>query len=194
EMLRSKSMDRDSYDSGDWFNRLDFSYARTGWGSGLPIADKNADRWAMMKPLLANEELVPGRGDIEATVRVFEDLLRIRRSSPLFRMREAREVQARVRFENTGPESVPGLIVMSLNDRVPGPPDADPVREELVLVFNATPDAKEWMSMGRAGMAGRLHAVQANGADPVVRGAAYDAAAGTFRVPAWTTAVFEFLE
>src|SRR5690606_11825356 len=26
DMLRSKSLDRDSYDSGDWFNRLDFTY------------------------------------------------------------------------------------------------------------------------------------------------------------------------
>ena len=26
ELLRSKSLDRDSYDSGDWFNKIDWSY------------------------------------------------------------------------------------------------------------------------------------------------------------------------
>jgi pullulanase len=26
ELLRSKSLDRDSYNSGDWFNKLDFTY------------------------------------------------------------------------------------------------------------------------------------------------------------------------
>ncbi len=36
EILRSKSGDENSYDSGDWFNRLDFSYQHNGWASGLP--------------------------------------------------------------------------------------------------------------------------------------------------------------
>jgi len=29
DTLRSKSMDRNSFNSGDWFNRLDWSYATT---------------------------------------------------------------------------------------------------------------------------------------------------------------------
>jgi hypothetical protein len=127
-------------------------------------------------------------------VKHFERMLRIRRDSPLFRMREAREIQARVRFENVGPGQVPGLIVLSLNDRVPGPPDADPAREEIVVVFNATPEAKDWTLMGRKGLRGRLHPIQAEEADAVTRSASYDDETGTFRVPAWTTAVFEFPE
>ncbi|RZL32658.1 MAG: DUF3372 domain-containing protein, partial [Rubrivivax sp.] len=35
DTLRSKSLDRNSYDSGDWFNRLDWSYADNGFGAGL---------------------------------------------------------------------------------------------------------------------------------------------------------------
>jgi pullulanase len=35
-----------------------------------------------------------------------------------------------------------------------------------------------------------LHPVQANGSDDVVKGAAFDSAAGLFTVPARTTAVF----
>ena len=36
ELLRSKSLDRDSYNSGDWFNAIDFSGQRNGFGRGLP--------------------------------------------------------------------------------------------------------------------------------------------------------------
>jgi pullulanase len=38
DLLRSKSLDRDSYNSGDWFNRLDFTYqATTGaWACRWP--------------------------------------------------------------------------------------------------------------------------------------------------------------
>ncbi len=35
DILRSKSLDRNSYDSGDWFNVLDWSYQRIGFGRGL---------------------------------------------------------------------------------------------------------------------------------------------------------------
>lgn len=34
DTMRSKSMDRNSYNSGDWFNRLDWSYADNGFGTG----------------------------------------------------------------------------------------------------------------------------------------------------------------
>ncbi|MDY5131970.1 DUF3372 domain-containing protein, partial [Actinotignum timonense] len=35
ELLRSKSLDRDSYNSGDHFNRLDFSGQSNNFGVGL---------------------------------------------------------------------------------------------------------------------------------------------------------------
>src|SRR6185503_12518588 len=38
ELLRSKSLDRNSYNSGDWFNKLDFTYGSNNWGVGLPPA------------------------------------------------------------------------------------------------------------------------------------------------------------
>ena len=49
-MLRSKDMDRDSYNSGDWFNRLDFTMQSNNWGVGLPVADKNESQWPVMQP------------------------------------------------------------------------------------------------------------------------------------------------
>ncbi len=35
ELLRSKSLDRNSYNSGDWFNRLDWRAQDNGFGGGL---------------------------------------------------------------------------------------------------------------------------------------------------------------
>ena len=41
DMLRSKSLDRNSYDSGDWFNRIDWSQDNH-FASGLPPAGTTA--------------------------------------------------------------------------------------------------------------------------------------------------------
>ncbi|MDQ2841634.1 MAG: pullulanase-type alpha-1,6-glucosidase, partial [Acidobacteriota bacterium] len=50
DMLRSKDMDADSFDSSDWFNKLDFTYQSNNWGIGLPIASKNLGNWPFMQP------------------------------------------------------------------------------------------------------------------------------------------------
>ena len=34
EILRSKSADRNSYNSGDWFNRIDWTLKSNNWGVG----------------------------------------------------------------------------------------------------------------------------------------------------------------
>ncbi len=66
DMLRSKSFDRDSFNSGDWFNSLDFSYETTNYGVGLPVAEKNESDWYLIAPRLADPALAPdddrGRG------------------------------------------------------------------------------------------------------------------------------------
>lgn len=47
DLLRSKDMDGSSFDSGDWFNKLDFSYQPDNWGTGLPIASQNQSNWPL---------------------------------------------------------------------------------------------------------------------------------------------------
>ena len=84
DTLRSKSMDRDSYNSGDWFNRLDWTYADNYFGTGLPIQDKNGDNWSLIGPLLANPAIKPTGAEIEWTRDAFRDLLKIRYSTTLF--------------------------------------------------------------------------------------------------------------
>ena len=60
ERLRSKSLDRNSYNSGDWFNAIRWDGAAgNGFGLGLPPAADNEDKWPYARPLLADPALVP---------------------------------------------------------------------------------------------------------------------------------------
>jgi pullulanase-type alpha-1,6-glucosidase len=121
ELLRSKSMDRNSYDSGDWFNRLDWTGQDNFFGTGLPPARDNAASWPLMRPRLADARLKPSPADIEWTRAAFLDLMRVRSSSTLFRLRSAADVHERLRFLNTGPAQVPVVIAAHLDgDGYPG--------------------------------------------------------------------------
>ncbi|KDO47573.1 hypothetical protein CISIN_1g0020791mg, partial [Citrus sinensis] len=97
EILRSKSLDRDSYNSGDWLNRIDFSYNSNNWGVGLPPKEKNEKNWPLIRPRLADPSFKPQKSHILAALENFSDVLRIRYSSPLFRLRTANAIQVRRR-------------------------------------------------------------------------------------------------
>jgi pullulanase-type alpha-1,6-glucosidase len=187
DMLRSKSLDRNSYDSGDWFNRLDFTYASDNWGVGLPPARDNQSNWGIMAPLLGDPALKPGPADIQAAVEHFREMLQIRKSSKLFRMRTADDVIRRLKFYNTGPGQLPGLIVMALSD---ADGSVDRRHDQIVVLFNATPQAQTFTVAHLAGRRFQLHPVQHSSHDPVVRTASYARSTGTFSVPARTAAVF----
>ena len=117
ELLRSKSGDRNSFDSGDWFNRLDWTATHNHWGTGLPPKDSSADFWPALRPLLANPAIKPAPADIAFTRDAFLDLLRIRQSSTLFRLRSADDVVARLSFPNTGPTQQAAVVLGHLNGR-----------------------------------------------------------------------------
>ncbi|MBZ0294314.1 MAG: pullulanase-type alpha-1,6-glucosidase [Anaerolineae bacterium] len=189
DMLRSKSMDRNSYNSGDWFNRLDFTYQSNNWGVGLPNAGDNQDNWPTMQPLLADPALKPTSEDILSSVAHVQEFLRVRKSSPLFRLQMAEDIEARVTFPNTGPDQLPGLIVMAIADDG-DLADLDPNAEQILVIFNAHPDEQTFADDALAGLAFELHPVLADSADAVVQTAAFDAETGTFTVPGLTAAVF----
>jgi pullulanase-type alpha-1,6-glucosidase len=185
DVLRSKSLDRDSYNSGDWFNRLDWSYQANNFGVGLPPKVVNESKWPFMGPRLADPALRPAPADIATARDVFADWLRLRADTGLFRLGSADLVQQKLSF----PPSVaatPGVIVMRLDDTVG--PDLDPRYAGMVVVFNATPQAQTVSLPELAGHTLALHPVQAGGADPVVKAAS--AAGGVLTVPARATAVF----
>jgi hypothetical protein len=186
DMLRSKSLDRNSYNSGDHFNELDFSYQSNGFGVGLPPAPDNQPKWQYMTPLLEDPALKPAPADIRASVDRFRDLLRVAQSSPLFSLTTAEQVQQKLSYLDGS--AVPGLIVQHLDDTVGA--DVDPAHERIVVALNATDEAQTFTAAQLAGKGLVLHPVQAAGADPVVKGARFDRATGALVVPARTTAVF----
>jgi hypothetical protein len=190
DLLRSKSFDRDSFNSGDWFNKLDFTYQINNFGVGLPVAGKNQDNWPIMQPLLADPGLNPALVDIEFSAAFFQELLQIRYGSKLFRLETAEDVQARVAFHNTGPDQLPGLIVMTVSDLVE--PDLDHAHELFVVLVNANDEPQTITLPDLAGKELALHLVQVTSVDEVVKMSGFDSASGTFMVPARTTAVFEF--
>lgn len=176
DLLRSKSLDRNSYDSGDWFNAIHWDCADgNGFGRGLPPAADNRAKWPYAKPLLTAP--APGCTEIDGAASAYRDLLRIRTTEPAFALTTTEAVQAKLAFPLSGPEETPGVITMTLGD--------------LVVVLNAGPTAQTQRVPALAGTAHALHPVQASGADPVVRRAAYDRAKGEFTVPARTAAVFK---
>ena len=189
DMLRSKSFDRDSYNSGDWFNQLDFTYESNGWGVGLPVSAKNQDNWPLIQPLLANESIAPQPADILNAVNHFQEMLAIRQSSSLFRLPTAEDVQARVQFHNTGVDQMPGVIVMSIADGGELA-DLDSQHEMIVVVINATPDEINFEAEALVGLSLELHPIQQNSSDNVVQGSSLDSNTGTLTVPGRTTAVF----
>lgn len=187
DFLRSKSMDRDSYNSGDWFNALDFSLATDNWGVGLPIADKNEDSWPLMQTLLANPDLAPKRRHRRWSSTLFREQLAIRNSSPLFRLPDAESVEEHLNFLNTGPEQVPGLIVMELSD-LEG--SVDPRFERIVVLFNGDDETVEFSSESLCGESLRPHPRQRYSVDPRLHRVTFDKDSGSFTLPGRTTAVF----
>ena len=188
ELLRSKSLDRDSYNSGDWFNAIDYSGQDNGFGRGLPAASRNEGAWWLQGPLLEDAWLRPGPRDITAAKDQALDLLRLRASTPLFWLGDPELVRVKVSFPCSGPGAPPGVITMLIDDAVG--PDADPALEGVLVVLNASGGQVSQRVDGLAGRDFRLSPIQAAGADEVVREAAFDLASGRVAVPARTVAVF----
>ena len=188
DMLRSKSLDHNSYDSGDWFNRVDFTYTKSNFGVGLPPAWSNQSRWDIMSPLLRNPKFDPHQEEILDNVTHFQEVLKIRRSSPLFRLRTKEDIEQRVKFHNTGHNQKDALIAMSIDDTVGENLDGN--YQQIVTLFNADKFRHKIKIPEFAGSSMQLHPVQMNSHDHVVKSAQFEAKTGEFDVPPRTAAVF----
>ncbi len=186
EILRSKSADRNSYNSGDWFNRIDWTMKSSNWGIGLPPAQGNQDDWGIIGPALADPNLKPTAKDIQGTFRHTLEMLLIRKTSNLFRLRSAAEIEKAVRFYNVGPAQIPGLIV----ERITNTDRFCLGASQAVVLVNASPQAQTFSDNAFKWQPLLLHPVQALSQDPVVRTSKFQRSTGMFTIPARTTAVF----
>ncbi|MEE4544158.1 pullulanase-type alpha-1,6-glucosidase [Streptomyces sp. V4-01] len=184
DLLRSKSLDRNSFDSGDWFNAIHWSCqdgagtagSGNGFGRGLPPAADNQAKWPYATPLLTNPDVSQDCAGSAAASAAYQDLLRVRTAEPAFHLATAAQVRQQVSFPLSGADETPGVITMKAGG--------------LVVVFNATPQQRSQRVGALAGTRYVLHPIQAAGADQVVKTSSYAPATGTFTVPARTVAVF----
>lgn len=177
DLLRSKSLDRNSYDSGDWFNALHWDCRDgNGFGRGLPPAADNESKWSYAKPLLTAAALSPGCAQINGASAAYQDLLTIRTTEKEFDLSTTEQVQSALSFPLSGQDETPGVITMRLG--------------KLVIVLNATPGTEHQQIAELAGKDYALHPVQAAGADSTVKKASYERSSGSFTVPGRTVAVF----
>ncbi len=189
DLLRSKSLDRNSFDSGDWFNRLDWSYRDNFFGIGLPPKGDNGDQYLRLKPLLADPAIKPGPLDIAWTRDMFRDLLRIRASTRLLRMDRADDIQQRLKFLNVGKSQNPVVIAAAID----GDGYAGAGFKKLLYFINVDKAAQSLTLPSEAGLGYQLHPVhlRPDAADqrPALQ-AQYDTASGKFSLPARTALVF----
>ncbi|WP_415784559.1 pullulanase-type alpha-1,6-glucosidase [Deinococcus saxicola] len=184
ELLRSKSFDTDSYNSGDWFNTIDWTGQTNGFGRGLPPAEKNADHWNLYRPILGNAALRPSPADIQRASESYREFLRVRYSSDLFRMGTTAQVQQNLTFLNTGPRQLPGVIAMKLSGAV----SAGNPYKNIVVVFNGSGKSVIMTDAKLAGLNLSLHPALAASTDSIVKTSKY--AGNALTVPGLTTAVF----
>ncbi|NDV92704.1 DUF3372 domain-containing protein [Alteromonas sp. 345S023] len=196
DMLRSKSMDRNTYDSGDWFNYVDFTYQTNNWNVGLPPAQDNETRWEEMGEFIYDPERAASMADIMFASDVFNELLSIRMSSSLFRLTTSQDIIDRIGFHNIGTRQQKGLIAMSIDDGMAAEgesprADLDPMNDALMVVINTGYEEKSITVNTATGFS--LHPTLVNSVDSHVRGASFiegEDGNGIFTVPAMTIAVF----
>lgn len=189
DLLRSKSMDKNSYNNGDWYNLVDFTKQSNNWNVGLPVEIDDGKTVDDVKVIIANAETSVHANHIDFASQVFNEFVAIRASSKLFRLATAQDVYDRVGFHNTGTSQSKGLIVMSLDDGT-GLDDLDINNDAIVVVINGTASERSHTVPTATGF--ELHSVQQGSADNAVQTASFSVGAsdGTFTVPALTTAVF----
>jgi pullulanase len=187
DTLRSKSMDRNSYNSGDWFNRLDWTYTDNYYATGLPPEGDNGANWSVIQPLLANPAIKPSGTDIALARDMFRDLLQIRSSSTLFRLRSADDVKARLSFPNTGSAQNPVVQAGHLD----GNGYAGANFREVLYFVNVDKVAQQITLPGEKSKSYVLHPTHLAAADRrAANDARYDAASGAFTIPPRSAVVY----
>ena len=178
EFMRSKSFLRDSYDYGDWFNRVDFSKQNNFYNVGLPPAEKDQANWPLIKEVLVGHQ---GRDQVNAeqiqrSSNAFIDMLAIRMSSPLFRLTTEQSIIDKVSFLNTAlskqdadksTKLQTGLLVMKIDDTQGQAVDSK--YQSLLIIFNTSDKTQSFVSDTTNTQGYQLHPIQKMGSDEVVK-------------------------
>lgn len=180
DLLRTKNGDQDSYNSGDFFNHVDWSGQTHDWGLALPPAWKNLADWPFWEPRLRDPQIRPTQKLIAQTKNYFLALLRVRHSSKLFNLNTPAEIAAKLRFIDNDQGAEPGLIAMLLQDS----------NESILVFFNASRESRIF-NHELLKRAWTLHPQLNEKIDPVLSDVSLNSALGSIRLPGRSTVVLK---
>ncbi|MCO5591681.1 hypothetical protein L7F22_045672 [Adiantum nelumboides] len=146
-----------------------------------------------MRDLLSDKSLRASKDDIFLAKENFWVFLRIRYSTPLFRLPTSQDIQERVKFHNIVPSENLGVIVMSIEDGIKDQnafKQLDHQYQTLIVVFNASPDSLSFAVPFCKSKRLILHPLQASSSDEVAKRSNFEMVSGEFSMPSRTTAVF----
>ncbi|WP_445373681.1 pullulanase-type alpha-1,6-glucosidase [Photorhabdus tasmaniensis] len=186
ELLRSKSFTRDSYNAGDWFNRVSYAYQDNNYDVGMPGLRDDGENYALIERV-KNVVDKPGQTELLQMTAFYQELLRLRQFSPLMTLGDGASVKQRVDFHNTGPHQQLGLFVMTIDDGSVTSGDRDLRFDGLVVMINAAPHTATVREFKVRGL--KLNDIQSELGSTSLAAGIRIAEDGVVTLPAWSVAV-----
>ncbi|MDC9604525.1 pullulanase-type alpha-1,6-glucosidase [Xenorhabdus griffiniae] len=186
ELLRSKSFTRDSYNAGDWFNRVSYDYKDNNYDVGLPERGNDGKNYPLINRV-KNQVEKPSQNELLQMMAFYQELLRLRQFSPLMTLGEGAAVRERINFINVGPHQQPGLLVMTIDDGNLTSGDRDLRFDGLVVVINAAPWSVTVKDLNAEGL--RLNDIQHELGKASLAAGIRITENGEVTMPAWSAAV-----
>lgn len=186
DLLRSKSFENDSYNSGDFTNAVNYNDDETnGYGNGYSNESKDADDWYAVKQLYAATAKAPKaynaglQGRKPEMKAFYQELLKIRSTYKGFiSLGDSELIKSDVKFLNTGDKQIVGLIAMEIST----------TEGKLLVAINATPDKQDLTAL-KADAGYTLVPVQTEAGKASI---SYNGDASTISaVQPWSVAVFK---
>ncbi|MDC9596392.1 pullulanase-type alpha-1,6-glucosidase [Xenorhabdus anantnagensis] len=186
ELLRSKSFTRDSYDAGDWFNRVSYGYKDNNYDVGLPEYSNDGKNYPLIYRV-KNQVKKPGQNELLQMMAFYQELLRLRQLSPLMTLGNGAAIRQRVDFVNVGPHQQIGLLIMTIDDGNMTQSDRDWRFDGLVVAINAAPWSVTVKDLNINGL--KLNDIQRELGKASLAAGVRITENGEVIMPAWTAAV-----
>ncbi|WP_036768204.1 pullulanase-type alpha-1,6-glucosidase [Photorhabdus australis] len=186
ELLRSKSFTRDSYNAGDWFNRVSYTYQDNNYDVGMPGQSGDGENYVLIEQV-KNVVDKPGQTELLQMTAFYQELVRLRQLSPLMTLGDGASVKQRIDFLNVGPHQQLGLFVMTIDDGNTIDDDRDLRFDGLVVMINAASQTATVSDLNVRGL--KLNDIQSELGNASLAAGIRIAEDGSVMLPAWSVAV-----
>ncbi|WP_406042587.1 pullulanase-type alpha-1,6-glucosidase [Succinimonas sp.] len=179
DLLRTKYFQNDSYNTGDFSNKVNYSFDKGNEFIPGALVNKSKDEadWdAILEVSEYNSDVGP---DLKASMaKTYLAMTEIRKDHNLFYLGDPELIKKHVSFLNVGSKQIPGLIVMKITK----PEGYESQDKEILVMLNAAPEARSF------------NVPDIEGARHVFTGPLYDGACsagdGKINAEPWSVCVF----